>query len=468
MIKKYLLIGMLLLSFMSYLSVAADFFGSAIHEQKQAAKEQSLADLQQNIYVNVESTSKSFQTNKGDDYFEFTSSLSSTLILIGVESDCYQVMKAWQCDAELKNKVSSSLYSAAIEQKYQRIDKQWLQIKNIASAQVKYDELRKLLPLLQETQQLVLVLKMLNPAAKVGTAKVNSAQISDEIVALETTAKSITMAARLLIKKITQKNILVKAFTPYHSHEVTPFASALQSELNQKLSTVNDTHNASYTMQGKYRINKNTIQVEAQLVDNAGRIFDASVVSIDKKSLSNHRYKPTGSNFEQMLLSGKIIGDDFTVKLSTNRGSRNIIFRDNETVQLLVKANKPSYFYIIAHSTNNKNKLSYLLDLNDSNTDEKFIQYLGFEEVNQWVVIAEFDIEEPFGQEALQLFASTTKPLDMLPSTQYDGTYYRIQGTKDKVVRKTRGFVRKNNNKTADGKIKRQVAEAVLNINTAK
>jgi hypothetical protein len=68
----------------------------------------------------------------------------------------------------------------------------------------------------------------------------------------------------------------------------------------------------------------------------------------------------------------------------------------------------------------------------------------------------------PFGQEVLQVFASSTKPFKRLPEVQFDGDYYILQGSITENIVKTRSFRRKKKDTE-----KQKVAEAVLNITTS-
>jgi len=444
---------------------SADFIGQATHKNELTGKQQAITDLQQGLFVNVESFSESFQTNKGDDKFSFTSKLSSTLPILGSTTSCYEALEYYQCTAKLNSIKSTPLYLSTIEQKQLTIDSIWQQIPNISSAELKYDELAKVLVLVQETQQLLLVVNLLTPNVDVKLTNLSSTEIIDSMKLLEKEAKGISMTARLISHKIRQKNkILIKPFIPENSSNITPFSSALQTELTKVLPAVLNKKDAVYILQGRYIISINHLQVETQLVDKQGNIIDANVINVNKTSIKEFDFTPKDSNFEKMLYSGQIIGNELKVQISSNKGERDLLFRNTETVQLLVKVNKPSYFYIVGHTNNEVGKFSYLLDLNDAHGDEKFIQYLGFEEVNKMVVIGEFEVKKPFGKESLQVFASTAKPLDILPHQKFDGDYYRLAVKQEEAIIQTRGLVRKKKNDNVN--VVTEISEAVLSLTT--
>jgi hypothetical protein len=302
------LIIMIITWVMTSTNARADFHGSALHLIKQVARQDALTDLQQNIYVNIESSSFIYQTSGNDDVYEFSSSITSTIPLLGVQIECNKLSKEWKCDSQLKSSFSTPLYLAAITHQQKGIDARWELVNLSKAPPLKYIELKKLLLLNQERQKLILVFKMLNPNVKIApSATVSSLQISNEIALLEETAKSLSMAASLLSKNITKKaNILVKAFLPYYSQDITPFTSALQNELNDKLNTVNSKYDADFTLQGKYRINKTSLQVETQLVNKHGQVVNTEVISVEKSGLSQYPFEPKDSSFEQLLLTGQI------------------------------------------------------------------------------------------------------------------------------------------------------------------
>lgn len=444
------------------------FTGEATHINKEKAKSHAMADLQQNIYVNVESLTKIQQSNDGTDSFSFTSKLSSTIPILGSKSNCFNAFKEVHCEVTLDTTNSASMYESSILQKQKQIDAQWKKTQSIKSVQIKYKALSKLLVLIQETQQLTLVLSIIDPNAEINEALTTSSDVSLAILSLEKVASGLPMAAKLLNKKITaqllpQNKILVKPFTPYESSEITPFASALQTELSNVVNAVLTNKEAKYILQGKYSSTKNHINIETQLVDKNGSIINATVLSIDIKSIEQFDYQPKELDFERLLYSGKIVNQSFTNKLTTNKGQRDLLFHKGENIKLLVKVNKPSYFYIVGHINTKQQRLSYLLDLNDAEREDKFISYLGVDEVNKWVVIGEFEVQPPYGSESLQLFSSTTKPIGTLPNTKYNGDYYVISGSRLENINKTRGIVRKKKSSNS----KNEITEAVINLTTA-
>jgi hypothetical protein len=185
---------------------------------------------------------------------------------------------------------------------------------------------------------------------------------------------------------------------------------------------------------------------------------------LESKFVDGYAYQPTQLNFDQLLQQGQIASESFIAKLQTNHGSRDLLFTNAQSIKLLVKVNRPAYYYVLGHSKTGQSSHSYLLDLNDAKGPERFIHYLGHDQVNRWVTIGEFEVHPPFGIETLQLFASNQDPVLTLPATQFDGIYYQVEGTPAQAVAKTRGLVRKKATKQSNVL---ETAEAVLRFTTS-
>jgi hypothetical protein len=442
------------------------FTGIAQHKNENAAKQQALSDLQQTIFVNVESKTLSKQNNAGEDIFIATSKLTSTIPLISATTECYQIMDMYNCEAKLDGNKALKSYRSALQHQQQIIEQNWQQTKSITSNSIKYQELATLLVEVHKAQQLALVLSIIEPNSKVPSLAVSRVTISEQMQTLSQSASSLEMLATLLVEKLqhNQQATLIKPFTPAESSEVTPFASALQTQLSNLLPSAVNQQSAQLTLEGKYRISNKQLNIEASLVDRDGKYVRSAVVSIDKQAIKQFDYQPKQPNFDQLLYSGQIISNNFKVKLQTDKGMRNLLFKKGESVRLLIKVSQPAYYYAVGHTNNTTHKMSYLLDLQEVNDDNRFIKYISAEHVNHWVEIAEFEVIAPFGQEVLQVFASTIKPNATLPQTRFDGDYYVIKGSMRENIAKTRGFKRKQKSLQSQPVI----AEAVLNITTSE
>lgn len=446
------------------LAITPIYSGLALHKEREAAKRQALSDLQQTIFVDVESQTLSKQSLSGNDVFVATSKLSSTIPLIGATTECHFTNNLYKCEAFLDGQKTAKSYESALIHQQGLISKSWEQAKTISSNTVKYKELSKLLNEVHRAQQLALVLSIIAPEKKQASSNVSRTKISAQMQQLSKRADSLQMLATLLVEKLDYSGqaTLIKPFTPFNSSEITPLASALQTQLKGRMAAVVNQDQARLTLEGKYSGSGDLLNFEVSLVDRDGNYTSSAIVSVDKAAVSQFAFEPQQLGFDQLLYSGQVVSDDFKVKFQTDKGMRDLLFKEGESVRLLIKVNQPAYYYLVGHTMTSDAKISYLLDLQDAVDLNKFIKYIGAEDVNHWVEIAEFEVIAPFGQEILQIFASPTKPLSTLPMTVFDGDYYVLKGSVSENITKTRSFKRKKKSKD-----KQKIAEAVLNITTS-
>ncbi|NTS77487.1 hypothetical protein HR060_11500 [Catenovulum sp. SM1970] len=445
---------------------ANTFKGFANHSKQAVAKEQSLSALQQTLYVNIESESYSYQDNKGNDFFKVSSQLSSSIPLVGAITDCVELSNEYQCQSKLNSSQSMPLYQALFEQEQKLAMQNWQQIQLLNNADVKYEALNELFKKVHLLQQVAMVIALLNPKLDTPNLEINITQIIEQMVLMEEQVTSLDMASKLLVRKLSapKQRVLVKPITHVNSSEITPFTKLMQTHLQNELNAVRDIKNAELILTGQYSELKELLNLQVSLTDLQGSIISTAVIAIQKSALVNYEYRPKQPTFDTLLYSQQLINNEFSVELQTNKGSRNLLFDKGETLNLMLKVSQPAYYYIVGHTKTGEDRMSYLMDLQDAKDDYRFIKYISPKEANHWINIAEFEVAEPFGQEILQVFASTINPIEIIPTTNFDGFYHKIDGKIEENIQKVRGFKRiKDKAKASLPK----VAEAVLSITTS-
>ena len=103
------------------------------------------------------------------------------------------------------------------------------------------------------------------------------------------------------------------------------------------------------------------------------------------ESYQGYRTEPLVLDFDKLLHQGYAVSNAFKVQLNTNKGSRNLLFEKGETVELLIKMNRPGYYYLVGHSKNSESEMSYLLELNEAHGDRRFVSYLNADDANKWL-----------------------------------------------------------------------------------
>lgn len=140
----------------------------------------------------------------------------------------------------------------------------------------------------------------------------------------------------------------------------------------------------------------------------------------------------------------EIVSSKFKAVIKTSKGGKQDIFYDGEEIELYILLNQPGYYYITGEIIVEGKRLTYLVDLDDSDGINKFVRHVNAEDTNKWVSLGSFTVEAPFGTENLQIFASS-KVIKHVPRHNYDDNYgyYFIVDILNKVI-KTRGIKKKN------------------------
>lgn len=441
------------------LTIEGEGYGS----NREKARINAISTLASNIHVQVESKTSSLRDNKGTDDFKVESTLTTNLPIIGAKYSCKEKSAESICTAKLDSDVSLPVYIKEAQQLVDKINKDYALLAKIEKS-YRIDVLTEINTQYSQYEKLNTVINVLSGwKSKSVKPNVSRRQIALEITKQESIAQSLATAAKVLIKNIKVSNIYIKPATLYNSREITPFASALYEELKHRLNTVSKISNAKYILVGSYRQNKKGIRVSYDLADRKGNTVGSAVVNLAPSSYKQYRTEPLAPDFDKLLHSGYAVSSKFNAQLQTNKGSRTLLFHGGETIELVMKVNQPSYFYLVGYIKNSHDEKSYLVDLNDASGERRFIGYINADDVNKWVSLGEFEVEKPFGVESLQLIASNKDLVGSIPSYYFDRSdgYYTISDSVKDGVKKTRGLKKK--------KTKKQLkSESVLLFTTEK
>jgi len=297
-------------------------------------------------------------------------------------------------------------------------------------------------------------------------APAGEAEVSARLIALEKRADSIPFATRQLARGFTRPAIYL--YPPRHRDavEITPFAAAFRDALGGNISAVSRRDTAKYLMTGEYQVLEDgDIHISYQLVDRHGKILATRGVRLDKQGWRGFRAEPLAPDLDRLIHQGVAVSNRFRVMLGTDQGSRDLLFREGETVRPVITMSRPGYYYIVGHVAREGEQYSYLLDRGEGGEGAwRFLRYLPPDQVNRPVVLGEFVVCEPFGVEHLQLIAAGESLQDRMPQTRWDETLgYHVlagsQGDAGNGVVATRGLRPKPTGKTVS-------AEADLTFTT--
>ncbi len=241
----------------------------------------------------------------------------------------------------------------------------------------------------------------------------------------------------------------------------SPFSEYVQQEmvniLPQFVANPQQT-NETLLLNGTYWIHQDGLVLLVQALDGSGNIRGSSRVKVPMAMVQalNVALKPQNfsnvKNDNPYFVEGKIVRGDLKIDVWTNKGNRDLLFKEGERLRIFVRVNQPAYVRCIYHLANGMR----------TPLVENF--YIGKELVNKPVEISrdyEIVCAAPFGVERLQIFASTEKfpPLE-LRELELDGQMYQVLAQDlPQFLALTRGFIRKK-------KQNAKSAERVLTVTT--
>lgn len=426
------------------------------------AREQVLSNLASNLYVQIESESTSIADSAKGLKATTKTKATTHLPILGAQVDCVAKNTEYSCRGVLKSEQVAPLY----REKLLLLSEDLTRVKKALGSMSQSQQeqaLAKAINQVDEWYRLREVLVLLSNAdAKDLTLSISKHDLMTRLEKSLLQSKSLAHAAKQLVQNIHHNRILVLPATLPDSREVTEFAQAIKVNIETALNgRTTSADRAEFFFEGEYAQHTQGITVNYRLMDRQGSVVAASLVKIAPAAYSHLTTQPKAIDFDQLLHSGYAVSTEFSVQLRTNRGMRDLAFMAGEAVELFIKLNQPGYYYLVGHTKSSLTEKSYVLDLQDAPGNRKFVQYVNADDANRWLSLGEFEVEPPFGVESLQVMAVKDDPVDLIPATQFDGTYYTIAQDVNEGVSKTRGLVKK---KKKNSEVK--PAEAVLMFTT--
>lgn len=195
--------------------------------------------------------------------------------------------------------------------------------------------------------------------------------------------------------------------------------------------------------------------VNYYLCSEDGSILASSgLIKIPYSTYSQYKYVPRSYDLQKEIASGRVSDPEFDVSIRINGERNSLEFEKGKPLVIEVRTTKACYIYVTGHVYNDEGApLSYLFPM-DMNGDGKeiFVRKISAKEAGSWVVInpvvdgevLSLEVIEPFGEETLQVYASTTSDFDTfvsrIPSYIETDDYYLVSGSPVENVSKTRAL----------------------------
>jgi hypothetical protein len=407
---------------------------------KDEAQRQAMSSLANSIFVNVQSENTSHVEGSGKRHDEMNIRSSSDVPLIGADINCDSVGREVVCKVSLDSGKSLVLYSRKINELSEEISTLDARIGK-SSGNERYGLLTQVLTVIEQYEKYRAVAQMMG-APQIAAPSRTRADTDAQLRELEKSAPSIEMAAKVLAKGVKAEAVYIYPAVPYNSHEVTQFGRAVRDRLAQSITTVDSPDKAKAFFKGEYELLDNGINLTYRLLDTTGNTLETHVAMLAPAAYQGLQVKPSTMDFDRLLHEGVAVSSDFHSQLTTNRGSENVLFDEKDEVELLVKLNRPGYFYVVGHVAKESENHSYLLELANADTDRRFVRYVNADDVNKWLSIGKFEASAPFGVESLQLIATSDDPIGRLPVHPYDKSteLYLTSNNAEQGITKTRSL----------------------------
>lgn len=263
-------------------------------------------------------------------------------------------------------------------------------------------------------------------------------------------AEAAGILADALASELKSKNIslTVFPFTYQDSKTAGEFSGLLFSQLKQKLnekgtlvienSTADGKSTADALLTGVYWVENDRLRLIATVSSKGGGIIAGAEALLSRDWFAKNNLSWLPERFEEagtrnrIFTENEIVGGGLNLELWTNRGNENLLFAENDTMELFVRTNHECYLRFVYYMADG----AKVLLMND--------YYINADQVNKVVQIPEtFICAEPFGSEMLVLNGQTSPFPPLNTSESYGYTF--IEDDVKKIVAQSRGFKRVSN-----------------------
>ncbi|MBL7066608.1 MAG: DUF4384 domain-containing protein [Candidatus Marinimicrobia bacterium] len=460
--------------------------GNDLAERKLGAEQYAKTDLSSRFLTKIQSELLTTESETNLDYdsqIKSTITSQTNLTLIGLKTEFYEDKKITYALAILKIVPALKNYqnhlnglSKEINGYLANADK----LEKSGDLKTALSLYRKTFPLfieLGETQAILNLLRGKDPFKELESvyqqSSISQSEVESRIQKLiRGDLRSISSASISLSEQLSEQisdrkiSLLVFPFTfqetDFCSEFSAYFLDDITRELTGKFTVLSDNApgaNKAAQLTGNYRLDGGKCRIQAVITDpKSGKKMAAAAVVLDKSIIKNSGVALVPRNFEQAMEDGKIflskdvISGKLSVEAWTNKGNRNIIFKEGDESTLLVRVNKPCYLQVLYHLADGMRILMY------NNL------YIDVSKVNMVYSLPDtFYVAPPFGVERWQIFANTERFPEVLVKTQIiDGEKYEDVLAEDieKFTMATRGMKKK--------KPEIQMAEKTITLTTMR
>lgn len=436
-------------------AVAAEIVGEGRGATEAAARKDALADLSSRISVTVKSNFKSNQKlnvlTVNNKKAEVTSQsvvnsveTNSELPILGADFSLGAEGGQVTAKVVLDSAKSLPLYERRLDELRGRMSALNGRVAKEKTGSLQYAAIMDLLTLQDEFKKLNTVLSYLG--GRVQISVVDEDALQQQLRAARTAVDSLDLAAQLLAEGMGDSVVYIFPARAGNSNEITQFSAIMRDKLSSYLKTAQTPREAAFTLLGQYEETGDGIDITYRLLDDSALAQKTNSVHLAKTAYAGIVTVPKTTDFDQLLKAGVAMTGNLRAEVSTNQGSRDLLFQEGDEIELMVKLSEQGYFYVVGHTVKDSEKSSYLVELREVEAPRKFVYFVNADDANKWISIGKFQIGAPFGVEALQVYSSNKDLAASLPSAKLDaasGLYLLAAADQQAGIVKTRAIFKK-------------------------
>jgi hypothetical protein len=269
--------------------------------------------------------------------------------------------------------------------------------------------------------------------------------------------KELARAVKTALDRSNISGARVVAPVRAENSEVTGLSGQIADDLRRELGPPAADRAARHTLDGTYETIEGRILLRLFLLDASFNTERGFVFVLQNTADRGFRALPSANGLAEALSRGLVrvdlpdggavpeSGTDgvMGVDVRTERGRRGLYYHPGDRDQLLVKLDRPGYYYIVGHVEKANTRISYLMEIGEPAGGSRFVRRVSAEGTNQWQAVGQFTVEPPFGLEAVQVFATSESPERALPPARFDPSrnLYLIGTDPSEAVKRARGLV---------------------------
>jgi hypothetical protein len=246
-------------------------------------------------------------------------------------------------------------------------------------------------------------------------------------------AKDIARKVKLDLERANIAQCRVIAPVRTGTGEATPLSALIAEELLGGACAAGRDEAPPHTLDGRYTQVDGRLLLTLFLLDASFNTQQAFVFVLPAAAEQPSRGLSTADGFAATLSRGLVrvelpskggaappLGNAIEVDVRMGRGNRGLYYRPGEREKLLVKLDRPGYYYIVGHLQKGAERFSYLMEIGDPGATDRFVRRVAADQAHRWQTAGDFTVAPPIGLEAVQVFATSGPPQKRLPETRFD------------------------------------------------